>query len=124
MSGIKLYLRLVLFATLAAAAIVVATLFITNPQAIGPGGVTLWFVALLISLGGLLTLLLYWFKGLFRSHQTEQRRLLVSLRQGILVALGMVVFLALSSLRQLSLGDIVLVALLLVLSEFYLRARV
>ena len=124
MSGIKLYLRIILVMTLIASVVVVATLFITNPTSIGPAGVTLWFITLLIALSGATTLALFWVKRLVRSHQTESRQLIVAVRQATLVALGLVVFLALSSLRQLSLGDVVLVALLLVLSEFYLRARV
>jgi hypothetical protein len=110
--------------TLIASVVVVATLFITNPASIGPVGVTLWFLALLAALTGGLSLVLFWFKRLVRSHHTESRQLQVAARQATLIALGLVIFLALSSLRQLSLGDVVLVALLLGLSEFYLRARV
>lgn len=102
---------------------VVGALLATNPTAVGPVGVTLWFVGVLIALQTSLTLGLYLIN--FHKHQTQGpiRRLSVVWRQALLAALGLTIFLALSSLRQLGPRDVVLISAVLVLVEFYFRNR-
>ncbi len=116
-------LRLIAIAAVIAAATVAASLFVTNPTKIGPLGVTAWFVVVLIAITGGLTVGLYWFKSRFPRYDTERARLIGSLRQGLLVGLGVSIGLALASLRQFSLRDGVMIAILLVLIEFYFRTR-
>lgn len=119
----KLYLRLILSVTILSTIAVVAALFLTNPTSIGPFGVTLWFVGVFLALSGALSLSLYHLKNWLQLHPTPNRRLLFAWRQGSLIGLALTVWLALSSLRQLSWGDVALLILLLALVEFYLRAR-
>ncbi|HSH31957.1 MAG TPA: hypothetical protein VK963_04805 [Candidatus Saccharimonadales bacterium] len=102
---------------------VLAGLFITNPSRIGPVGVTLWFVAVLIGLQGALTLVLYFAKRRRELEMGSPDRLTSSWRQGFLVALTVTILLALSSLRQLGLRDVVLILVLVGLVEFYFRTR-
>ena len=119
----KLYLRLIASVTILSTIAVVAALFLTNPSSIGPAGVTLWFVGVFLALSGALTLTLNYLKTQLQLHPTPNRRLLFAWRQGSLMGLAATIWLALSSLRQLSWGDVALLVLLLVLVEFYLRAR-
>lgn len=104
-------------------AAVLVSLFATNPTSIGPVGVTLWFVSLLIGLQGALTLLLYVRKRRKELEIGSQARLASAWRQGFLLALVVTIFLALSSLRQLGLRDVVLIVVLIGLVEFYFRSR-
>ncbi len=115
-SGIRITLSVTLVSL--ASILVVATL--TTPDRLGPFGITLWFSGLLIALGGSLTLFLYQLRKRF----SRQDRALVfsrALRHGILISTWITSLVALNSLRQLGLKDIVLVTLLVVLIEFYLR---
>ena len=122
-SAVKSQLKLIALTTLGAALGVTATLFLTNPTAIGPLGVTIWFLGLLVAGGGLFTLILYYFKSFLHLHHSDWHRFHFAWRQGLLLAMALAIFLALSSLRQLSRGDIVLVSILLLLVEFYFRTR-
>lgn len=95
----------------------------TNPSKLGPAGVTAWFLILLGVGTCALTVGLYWVKSSLKVHSLDTRRLTFSWRQGFLLASAGVMFLALSSLRQLSLRDVVLFGILLALIEFYFRNR-
>lgn len=96
---------------------------LTNPQTLGPYGVTAWFILVLIAITFSLAGVLYWVKGRIGGTYAGRKRLLSSLRQSFLLSLTATIFLALSSLRQLSLRDVILVGIFMLLTEFYFRAR-
>jgi hypothetical protein len=103
--------------------LLIVSLFVTNPLAIGPLGVTVWFVLLLLSLGSGLTLGLYGIKTFLRLHDNGGERLRHSTRQGFLLAGWVTGILALSSLHQFNLRDAILLGLLLGIVELYVRFR-
>lgn len=109
--------------SVAAVAALVMSLIFTNPQMIGPGGVTVWFVVLFLALAGVFTLLFYATKTYLRLHATGVSRLRYSWRQGMLVAGWVVGLLSLSSLRQLGFLDAILLGILVVIVEVYVRLR-
>ena len=115
-------IALVVGSTLAVAALV-ASLFFTNPAAIGPLGVTVWFVVLFLALAGIFTLIFYSAKTYLRLHATGAGRLRYSWRQGMLVAGWAAGLLCLSSLRQLGVLDAILLGILLLIVEVYVRFR-
>jgi hypothetical protein len=101
----------------------ILSLLLTNPVVIGPLGVTAWFVVLFFSLGALLTLALYAAKTFLHLHVAGFGRLRYAWRQGLLLSGWVTGMLALSSLRQLSWLDAILLALLLLIVEVYVRFR-
>lgn len=108
----------------------VAALFLsmlmTNPANLGPTGVTLWFVGFWLVISSCLSLLKYELVMRFGKETTKLNRHKMvsgSLRHGALAGGGLTVLLALSSLRQLDVRDVILVAALLALIEFFARAR-
>lgn len=119
----KPYLRWIALIGLVCGLGVGCALFLTNPASIGPLGVTIWFLGVLAAAGAILTIGLYYLKSFLHLHHSESQRFHFAWRQGVLLALALVIFLALSSLRQLSGGDIVLVSIFLLLVEFYFRTR-
>jgi hypothetical protein len=104
-------------------AVVVLTLVVANPVMIGPAGVTVWFVLLLSGLAAMLTLILYTTKTYLHVHTAASSRLRYSWRQGLLLGGWAAGMLALSSLRQLGPLDAILLGLLLVIVEVYVRFR-
>ena len=103
--------------------LILLSLFITNPAKLGPIGVTLWFVVFLTVLFAIFSLALYFAKIFLRVHETHSTRLRFSMRQGLLIAFWVTPLLALSSLGQFSLKDAILLGLLLLLLELYVRLR-
>ncbi len=103
--------------------ILVLSVLLTNPLAIGPVGVTLWFVLLLFSLSAIIALVLYGIKRFLRVHENGASRLRYSWRQGMLAAWWITAMMALSSLHQFNLRDAILLGLLLVIAEVYVRFR-
>jgi hypothetical protein len=101
----------------------VLSLLLTNPQSVGPAGVTLWFVVLFLSLAAITALALYTAKTFLHLHTTGVSRLRYSWRQGLLIGGCVAGMVALSSLRQLSALDAILLGLLLVIVEVYVRLR-
>lgn len=102
------------------------SMLVTNPTSLGPTGVTLWFVVLWVVLSSCLALLKYELVMRLGKESTKLNRhkmVVGSLRHGFLVGGGLTVLLALSSLQQLDARDVGLVAVLLVLIEFFARAR-
>lgn len=103
------------------------SMLITNPTRLGPTGVTLWFVGLWAVLASCLAYIKYELLMRFGKESTKLNRhkmAVSSLRHGALIGGGLTVLLALSSLQQLDVRDIGLVAALLVLIEFFARARI
>ena len=117
------YLSLLVIWSLVSSVVVVLSLLITNPLAIGPVGVTLWFIVFLSMLFAVSTLGLYLAKSYLHIHDNPVNRLRYSLRQGLLVGGWAAALLALSSLSQLGLRDAILLGLLLVIVEVYVRFR-
>jgi hypothetical protein len=113
---------LIVWSAVAAVGLVLS-LFLTNPQAIGPAGVTAWFLVLYLGLAALAALGFYGLKTYLRLHATNVARLRYSWRQGLLVSTWIVVLLALGSLRQLGVLDAILLGILLVIVEVYVRFR-
>lgn len=101
----------------------VLSLLATNPLAIGPFGVTVWFVVLFLSLTSIFSLLLYTAKWFLHVHAAGVARLRYSWRQGLLIAGWLTGLLALNSLRQIGVLDAILLALFLVIVEVYVRLR-
>jgi hypothetical protein len=99
------------------------SVFVTNPLALGPLGVTLWFVVMFWSVAAVATLVLYFAKTFLHVHATGLMRLRYSWRQGLLIGGWVTGVLALSSLHQLGTLDGILLALLLGIIEVYVRLR-
>lgn len=118
------YLSLLIIWSLVSSVVVVLSLLLTNPLTIGPIGVTGWFVVLLSDFISLATLGLYAAKSYLHLHEgSKTSRLRYSARQGLLLGGWLAALLALSSLNQLGLRDAILLGLLLVIVELYVRFR-
>lgn len=104
-------------------AMLLTSMFVLSPQALGPAGVTIWFIILYGFLSALGCLGLYTVKTFLHLHATGAARLRYAWRQGLLVGGWGTGVLALSSLRQLSMLDVILLALLLLIVEVYVRLR-
>ncbi len=102
------------------------SMLMTNPTGLGPTGVTLWFIGFWVVLSSCLALAKYELVARFGRESTKLNRhkmVVSSIRHGALVGAGLTILLALSSLQQLDVRDIGLVAVLLVLIEFFARTR-
>lgn len=99
-------------------------MFTTTPQELGPGGVTMWFIALFVFLSSLGTCLTHFIRMRKATNREQSHRSLIeNLRLSILVSTGIVVLLALKSLGSLNLRDVILFLLTLVIIELYFRTK-
>lgn len=117
----ELILGLVLLGSLA-----INTYMMVNytPKQLGPAAITFWFIGIAVFVASLVTLLEYNLKLRNPNNRMQPRRVLIgSLRTGILLGLTITILLALSSLRSLSLRDIILFALTVLIIELYFRTR-
>lgn len=117
----ELILGLVLLGSLA-----INTYMMINytPKQLGPAAITFWFIGIAVFVASLVTLLEYNLKLRNPNNRMQPRRVLIgSLRTGILLGLTITILLALSSLRSLSLRDIILFALTVLIIELYFRTR-
>ena len=94
-----------------------------TPQALGPLGVTAWFLLLLAGLTGLLILAAYAAGVKLQPKRTSRQQVTDAVRRGLFVGGYSTIIFALSSLQQLNLRDGLLLLLLVVLAEFYMVAR-
>lgn len=95
-----------------------------TPRELGPAAITFWFVAVLIAITCIVTLFDYLLKLRNEDKRLEPRKVLVtSLRTGFLLGFTSAILLALSSLKSLSIRDIILFALTVLLIELYFRTR-
>ena len=117
------YLSLLIIAAVVGNLALLFSVLLTNPSGIGPVGVTVWFVVFLMTVAADLALLLYGIKVYLKLHQMGSSRLRYSWRQGLLLSGWITGILALSSLRQINLRDAILLGLLLVIVEVYVRLR-
>jgi hypothetical protein len=113
---------LIIWSVVSVATLILSLVF-TSPVAIGPAGVTVWFVVLFASLASLACLALYTAKTFLHVHATAVSRLRYSWRQGLLIGGWISGIIALSSLRQLGVLDGILLGILLVIVEVYVRFR-
>lgn len=103
---------------------VVYALFTYTPAKLGPAGITFWFIGILVSVGSLIALLGFLWKLRHEEYRlTATKALTSSLRTGFLVGFTVSILLALSSLRSLSIRDIILFILVVVVIEIYFRTR-
>lgn len=105
----------------AASALVILALWFTTPATLKPIGVTAWFILFLVALSSGIAVLLDLVKRLIGRRKPQGRSFHPSLRQGIILGVWLTILLASSSLRQLSLRDILLTGLIGVIIELYLR---
>lgn len=102
--------------TLGLVVILVTSMFLLSPSAMGPFGLTAWFSGLLVAVTGGLLL------GLLRFRYPKTREgFTLALRRSFLISMWAVALLALSSLRQLSIRDIILLTILGLLVDFYMQ---
>lgn len=95
-----------------------------TPAKLGPAGITFWFIGILVSVGSLIALIGFIWKLRHEEHRlTATKALASSLRTGFLVGFTVSILLALSSLRSLSIRDIILFILVVVVIEIYFRTR-
>ncbi len=100
------------------------TLLAFTPAKLGPAGITFWFIGILLSIGSLIALFSFLWKLRHEEHRlTATKALASSLRTGFLVGFTVAILLALSSLRSLSIRDIILFILVVVVIEIYFRTR-
>ena len=117
-SGLIVIISIVAFVSLV---VFVVAILMTNPTKLGPGGVTFWFIDVLLMISSITTLILY----LARRNRAESKKslLLSSARTGSILAFSLTLLLALSSLRSLNWRDIILLLLLVILVEVFFRTR-
>lgn len=117
------YLSILIVWALVSTAGLVTSVVLTNPLTIGPAGVTAWFVVMFLDLAALMTVGLYTLKTFLHVHAAGVNRLRYSWRQGLLIGGWLTGLLALGSLHQLGVLDAILLALMLVILEGYVRLR-
>jgi hypothetical protein len=95
-----------------------------TPRHLGPASMTFWFLAVLVFVSSLSTLLDFAIKLRKSDNRAQPRRALQSsLRTGFLLGFTSAILLALSSLRSLSLRDLVLFLLTALIIEIIFRTR-
>lgn len=95
-----------------------------TPKQLGPAAITFWFIGVVIIIASFVTLIEYNIKLRNPANRMQPRKVLTqSLRTGILLGLTITILLALSSLRSLSIRDIILFVLTVVIIELYFRTR-
>ena len=117
-SGLIVIISIVAFVSLA---VFVVAILMTNPTKLGPGGVTFWFIDVLLMISSITTLSLYLARR--NNAESKKRLLLSSARTGSILAFSLTLLLALSSLRSLNWSDIILLLLLVILVEVFFRTR-
>jgi hypothetical protein len=103
--------------------ILAAFLVNTTPRGIGNVGVTAWFILLFSWVTAVFSLVSYSLKSFLKVGDSRTSRLRHSRRQAVLVSSWVVSILAFASLRQLEWQDGIIIGLLLILVEIYVRLR-
>jgi hypothetical protein len=98
------------------ALLLAASLLFTNPSGLGPFGITVWFVVLLVVLTMVITLVMHRFRQV-----RDTTGLMRLIRRAFLISVWATALLALGSLRQLTIRDIILLTVLVVMVDFYIR---
>lgn len=103
--------------------LVLVTLSYT-PRELGPAAITFWFLGVLVMVLSLCTLIDYSWKMRKDDNRMQPKKALISsLRTGFLLGFTAALLLALSSLKSLTLRDIILFALTVLIIELYFRTR-
>lgn len=108
-------LTIIRWSTLALTLALVTAMVVTAPDKLGPFGITVWFLGLCAVLIGTGLLLQQWLST------KPQDKFWTHLRRSVLLAVLFTATLALSSLRQLSGRDIILLVILGLVINFYMR---
>jgi len=85
-----------------------------GPSDLGPFGITAWFVGLGIFLTSSVTLMLH-------IYSRKRMPIWLHLRRASIISIMATAIIALNSLRQLTIGDIILLVVLGVVINFYMR---
>jgi len=112
-------LKLLFILTVVVAVLLTISLFWVTPDDIGPFGITIWFLLVWLFLAEVFTFLRYGVGRLIGQPPADLQP--VAIRQGGLASAWVSSLLALSSLNQIDIKDVVLVSLLIILIEFYMR---
>lgn len=124
LKSVNLKLTGIVLGTIASGFIGIGVMMATTPKRLGPSGVTFWFIDALLFVVGCLCIILIAIKiWLLHGRDNLNKTVNSSFRTAFLAGLGLMTILALRSLGTLSIKDIVLLALVLLLIEFYLRTR-
>lgn len=123
--------RTIFFSVLALVTVFVVTLtglvLVTlnyTPRELGPAAITFWFLGVLVMVLSFCTLIDYSWKMRKEDHRMQPKKALISsLRTGFLLGFTAALLLALSSLKSLTLRDIILFALTVLIIELYFRTR-
>ncbi len=119
---LSIFLLLSLFLGVTATLVIVTLNY--TPKQLGPAAITFWFLGVLIAVASLVCLLDFLWKLRKEDNRMEPRKILQSsLRTGFLLGFTAAILLALSSLRSLSLRDVILFILTVLLIELYFRTR-
>ena len=89
---------------------------LASPSSLGPFGLTAWFSGLMVALTGICALSLMRWK-----YKETPEGPSLSLRRSFLFSMWVVAILALGSLRQLGIRDIILLTILGLLIDFYMQ---
>lgn len=119
----KGYVASLIIMGLIASILTIGAVVIASPESIGPAGVTLWFLVLMVALTSWISIMVYLLQNRLGLKTSQGGGHLDASRRGLMLAGFTVTLLALSSLKQLNLRDALLLVLLLVLVEFYTVAR-
>lgn len=118
-----LRVSIVLFTGIISGCLLLLSIILFSPSVIGPIGVTLWFVLLMIFLTSLFGLSFYIMQKKEDSSQKLIKSFSSSIRVGFLLAFAITFLLALKSLRSLTFKDVILLILILFLVEIYFRTK-
>lgn len=108
-------LLIIRFATIGLAVTLLTAMVFASPDELGPFGITLWFIGLCAMLSGSGILLQQW---LFTGQQDRFWR---HLQRSVLISVLFTAVVALNGLRQLSARDIILLVVLGLVVNFYMR---
>ncbi len=121
---VRISLLFIGIATVLTCGYFVYSIVATNPTKLGPGGVTFWFINVLLMLSLAFTLLIY--LVFHKKKKYANNKLLyikACLKAGFLFGFAITILLALSSLRGLSWKDILLLGLTIGLVGLFFRTR-
>ncbi len=111
----KVYISVIVTVALLFAGLIFS-MFATSPNELGPFGLTVWFTVLLVAITGLLWLMLTTLK-----YGRDREGMMIAIRRSFLIGMWLVAIIALSSLRQFSIRDIILLTILGLLIDFYMK---
>ncbi len=113
---IRAYLWGMRFCTLVALGSLILVVYRINPEKDGIPGQTLFYISLFFFITGIATLFLFWLRRTFSKNEVVYANVGISFRQGVFVALTVLVLLILQSFRILVWwdGGIVLAGVLLI----------